>query len=235
MGTWLSGVMGRQVWGRRAADFQVIYEAPVLSGIIRPAPDGSAPRRLVMRPMIGRDHDRVDRVRQRDREWLQPWEATLPPGDVAAPSTMGEYIRRCDRSQQRGEALFMMVEVDGVPVGQFSLQNVHWGAAQMGTLGYWLTSAYAGRGLGASAAATVVDLALGELGLHRVEICVRPENAPSLGLCRRLGFIEEGLRPRYLHIAGRWADHIAFVADRESMPPGGYLKALLEARGFSCG
>ena len=64
----------------------------------------------------------------------------------------------------------------------------------------------------------------GELGLHRVEVCVRPENERSLGVCRGLGLIEEGLRPRFMHIAGQWADHVAFFIDSESLPEGGLVQ-----------
>ena len=42
----------------------------------------------------------------------------------------------------------------------------------------------------------------------------------SLGVCRGLGLVEEGLRPRYMHIGGQWADHIAFFIDAESLPAG---------------
>ena len=82
-----------------------------------------------------------------------------------------------------------------------------------------------GRGLGALVAAMVIDLAIGELGLHRVEVCVRPENERSLALCRRLGLHEEGMRRRFMHIAGKWADHVAFSIDRESLPEGGLVVA----------
>ena len=69
-----------------------------------------------------------------------------------------------------------------------------------GMLGYWIVSEWSGRGLGSLVAALVLDLVVGELGLHRVEVCVRPENERSLGVCRGLGLVEEGLRPRFMHI-----------------------------------
>ena len=93
-----------------------------------------------------------------------------------------------------------------------------------GMLGYWIVSNWAGRGLGSLCAALVLDLVVGELGLHRVEVCVRPENERSLGVCRGLGLTEEGLRPRFMHIAGQWADHVAFFIDSESLPVGGLVQ-----------
>ena len=72
----------------------------------------------------------------------------------------------------------------------------------------------------------MMDLVIGELGLHRIEVNVRPENERSLGLCRKLGLREEGYRERYMNIAGQWADHVSFAMDAESLPEGGMVPSL---------
>ena len=46
------------------------------------------------------------------------------------------------------------------------------------------------------------------MGLHRVEVNIRPENAPSLRVVEKLGFRDEGLRERYLHIGSTWCDQV---------------------------
>ncbi|QWW19942.1 GNAT family N-acetyltransferase [Schaalia sp. 19OD2882] len=223
----------RHLWSRPVDSLVLVEEAPVARALVRHLPGLEDPRELVMRPTLGGDHARVDDVRRADHVWLGPWEATLPPSRSEGLPSMSEYIRLTDRKQVAGEALAMMVQLDGRICGQFTLSGVQRGAAHMCSLGYWVTSEVAGRGLGATCAAMMLDLAIGELDLHRVEVCVRPENQRSLGLCRRLGLREEGLRVRYLHIAGQWADHVAFAADVESMPPGGWLQRLLRARGVN--
>jgi ribosomal-protein-alanine N-acetyltransferase len=53
----------------------------------------------------------------------------------------------------------------------------------------------------------VLDLAFGELGLHRLEANIQPKNLRSIELVKRAGFRCEGLSLRYLKIAGRWRDH----------------------------
>ena len=67
------------------------------------------------------------------------------------------------------------------------------------------------------AVALVLDHLLGPVGLHRVEINVRPDNERSLALCRGLGLREEGLRRGYMHISGAWADHVSFAALAEEV------------------
>jgi len=56
--------------------------------------------------------------------------------------------------------------------------------------------------------------------LHRVEICIRPENGPSLRVVEKLGFRYEGRRDRYIHIDGDWRDHYCFGLVRDEVPQG---------------
>ncbi|MCL2464192.1 MAG: GNAT family N-acetyltransferase, partial [Micrococcales bacterium] len=58
------------------------------------------------------------------------------------------------------------------------------------------------------------------LGLHRIEVNIRPENAASLRVAAKLALRDEGVRERYLHIAGQWADHRTFAVTAEEVPDG---------------
>jgi ribosomal-protein-alanine N-acetyltransferase len=68
--------------------------------------------------------------------------------------------------------------------------------------------------------ALVTDHCFRVLGLHRVEVNIRPENAASLRVVEKLGFREEGLRVAFLHIAGAWRDHRSFALTTEEVPQG---------------
>jgi ribosomal-protein-alanine N-acetyltransferase len=52
-----------------------------------------------------------------------------------------------------------------------------------------------------------VAYAFEELGLHRVEADIQPENVASVKLVRRLGFRKEGFSPQFIKIDGVWRDH----------------------------
>ncbi|MGH3501368.1 MAG: GNAT family N-acetyltransferase, partial [Nocardioidaceae bacterium] len=55
---------------------------------------------------------------------------------------------------------------------------------------------------------------------HRIEANIRPENVRSRRVVEKLGFREEGLRRRYLHIDREWRDHLCFALTAEDAPQG---------------
>jgi RimJ/RimL family protein N-acetyltransferase len=66
-------------------------------------------------------------------------------------------------------------------------------------IGYWIRASRAGEGLGTEATAALTRVALEHCQAERVEIKVDPENAPSLAIPKKLGFVEEGTLRRRLH------------------------------------
>jgi ribosomal-protein-alanine N-acetyltransferase len=65
-----------------------------------------------------------------------------------------------------------------------------------------------------------VDHCFFGLGMHRLEVNIRPENTASLRVVEKLGFRPEGLRRHYLHIDGAWRDHATFAITPEDVPGG---------------
>lgn len=100
-------------------------------------------------------------------------------------------------------------------VGVINLSEIVAGAFQSAYLGYYGMSNFSRTGFMTQALRVAVDYAFSELGLHRLEANIQPENVASISLVRRLGFKQEGFSPRYLRIDGEWRDHErwALVAD----------------------
>ncbi|MFW5418775.1 GNAT family N-acetyltransferase [Nocardiopsis sp. CNT-189] len=67
--------------------------------------------------------------------------------------------------------------------------------AEQGTCeaGCWLEPAATGRGLVTRALRVIIDWAVEERGMHRVEWMVAPENKPSISVAERLGMVREGV------------------------------------------
>jgi len=124
-----------------------------------------------------------------------------------------------------GHAMPFAVTWDGEMVGLLTVNGITWGSARWANLGYWVARSHAGRSITPTAVALVGDHLLTTVGMHRVEIAIRPENTASLRVVEKLGFTEVGLAPRFLHIAGDWRDHRIFQVLAEDVP-GGLLARL---------
>ncbi|REF35768.1 GNAT family N-acetyltransferase [Thermasporomyces composti] len=182
-----------------------------------------------LRPLRRRDARAWREVRARNRDWLQPWEPTPPPGCEPRPRSFGAMLRDLRAQARAGQCLPFAItytepdeEHGGTErfVGQLTVSGITFGSARWGHIGYWIDRAYAGRGITPTAVALATDYCFDVLRLHRIEINIRPENAPSLRVVEKLGFRFEGRRPRYLHIDGDWRDHLTFALHAEEVPEG---------------
>jgi len=175
---------------------------------------------VTLRPLSNGDASAWREVRQRNAEWLKRWDATAPPGADNRPRTFGSMIRTLRRAARAGTQLPFAVEVDGVFVGQISVNNIVRGSAQFASIGYWIDERFANRGITTRGVALAIDYCFNVAGLHRIEIAIRPENSASLRVVDKLGVEFIGMAPRYLHIDGEWRDHLLFGVTREEVPGG---------------
>ena len=183
----------------------------------------------------------------RNAPWLRPWEPTNPETPLHR-SSLGPYIamvRAMRREARQGQAIPWVVTYGGVFVGQLTVGSITWGSARSGQVGYWIDEAYAGRGIIPTALAMAVDHCFGVIGLHRLEASIRPENHASRRVVEKLGFREEGVRVRQLHINGAWRDHMCYaLTSRGSAagadaavaehPAGVAVRGLTASRPFFC-
>ncbi|HEY6739242.1 MAG TPA: GNAT family protein [Actinopolymorphaceae bacterium] len=177
-----------------------------------------------LRPIRSGDARAWREVRARNIGWLAPWEATPPPGGDHGPRGFGAMARMLRAQARAGTCLPFVVtyaESGGDRlVGQLTVSGITYGSARWGQIGYWIDQAYAGRGIIPTAVALATDHCFFVLGLHRLEIHIRPENVASLRVVEKLGFRPEGLRRAYLHINGAWRDHLTFAMCAEDVPEG---------------
>ncbi|MDF0532388.1 GNAT family protein [Tsukamurella sp. 8F] len=163
-----------------------------------------------LRPVRARDAATWSRLRLKNRELLEPWE---PTGDVDwerrhAPSAWPGMCSSMRSQARSGTLLPMVVLVGGDYAGQLTVGNIMRGQLMNAWVGYWVDSSFTGHGVASTAVALAADHAYRKLGLHRLEATVRPENVASRAVLARVGFREEGLLQRYLHVDGAWRDHL---------------------------
>lgn len=170
--------------------------------------------------MRRRDARTWARLRSENAEWLAPWEATLPREAGQPVTSYAGMVGTMRRRARLGQTMPFVLTWDDEFVGMLTVNGITWGSARWASVGYWVSRSHAGRGVTPTAVALVCDHLMTTVGLHRVEIAIRPENAASLRIVDKLGFTEVGLAPSFLHIAGRWHDHRVFQILAEDVPDG---------------
>ena len=173
-----------------------------------------------LRPISPKDRENWRRTRRANAAWLVRWDATAPSRSHAQPRSFTSMVRQMRAEARAGRQLPFAVEYDGRFVGQVTVSNIVRGSAQFASIGYWIDQAFAGRGIIPRAVAMAIDHAFGPVGLHRIEVAIRPENVSSLRVVEKLGIKEIGFAPRFLHIDGDWRDHRIFAITREEVPMG---------------
>ena len=173
-----------------------------------------------LRPLRRSDQRTWMALRAQNAAWLEPWDATSPVPLRGPRPSFGEFVRSLSSQARSGGSLPFAVDYDGLLVGQLTVTGIMYGSLRSGSIGYWVSQHVTGRGIIPTAVALATDHCFEVLGLHRVEVNIRPENAPSLRVVAKLGFRDEGLRERYLHIGDEWCDHRSFALTTEDVPEG---------------
>lgn len=168
------------------------------------------PRLLLRAPKRG-DFKAWQRLRETNRDHLQPWE----PLWEATTNSRAEWAVRM-RAWQKGRredrlyAYFLFEKDSQAMLGGLAFSNIRWGAAQTATLGYWLDRKVTGLGYMTEAVSYACNWAGQALGLARIEASTLPENISSRKVLERCGFCQEGLAQSYLQIAGERRDHMLY-------------------------
>lgn len=173
---------------------------------------------VTLRPIRVRDAKVLERELLENRTWLRTWEATNPYAPMSFDTRAS--IRSLLGYARSGSGLPFVIEYRGELAGQLNVSSITWGSLSSATIGYWVGKRFAGNSIAPIAVALATDYCFSQLGLHRMEICIRPENAPSLRVVEKLGFRYEGLRRRFIHINGDWRDHFCFGLVAEEVNPG---------------
>ncbi|WP_314173756.1 GNAT family N-acetyltransferase [Streptomyces winkii] len=154
--------------------------------------------RVAIRRVSVRDYEELAALTQESAELHHPWV----PSRESTPEAFREYIARFD--QPTHEGFLVCSRRTGAIVGGININNIVRGTIQSGALGYVAFASTTGRGYMTEGLRLVMELAFGELGLHRLEANIQPANAPSIRLVERLGFRREGFSPHFQFLDGAW-------------------------------
>jgi [ribosomal protein S5]-alanine N-acetyltransferase len=78
-------------------------------------------------------------------------------------------------------------------------------------IGYIVDPAHCRQGVATEAVSAMIRFCFQDLGLHRLQAFIHPDNAPSLKLIEKLGFRREGLLRENLRVSEEWRDDLLYA------------------------
>ncbi len=166
--------------------------------------------RLFLRPPTLGDWQKWADVREKNRDHLSAFEPEWPENCLEASFFQRRLAKQGkDWAADRGYS-FLIFKNEGTLIGGVNINNVVRGAAHFASFGYWLDQEAQGNGYMREALQMMLQFSSETLVLHRMNAACVTDNDRSAQLLLRLGFKEEGLAEKYLHINGVWQDHRLF-------------------------
>lgn len=156
-----------------------------------------------------------ERLTAREGFLLRPWEPDdasalviafgteemrwQTPGDpIDTPEAARAWIgKRIEARQQDTGYAFAVTDPEGTVVGNVAVTAIN-RTHDIGWVSYWTTESARGRGVAGAATRTIAAWALTELGLFRLELGHRTNNAASCRVALAAGFAVEGLERQKL-------------------------------------
>ena len=126
---------------------------------------------------------------------------TLPPSAAALERRWAPVID----GDVPNSWFFVVEDPQGALVAFAGIEDVNL-VHGTGLVPIWVAAEARGRGIGLAVRALQLDLAFGQLGLHRVTSQLRADNEPSLRLIRACGFQPEGTQRQAWRVGDRRVD-----------------------------
>ena len=166
----------------------------------------------------GDDVDALGAYWTRNRAHLAPTQPHRAR-DFWTVAGQRERVERASGDVAIGRLVPFLVREDGHVVAEIVLSDVVRGAFCSANLGYSVDGGRLRRGIASWGVAAVVDIAFGDLGLHRLQAGTLLDNIASQRVLERCEFVRIGVAPQYLAIAGSWQDHVLWQRTNPGTPP----------------
>jgi ribosomal-protein-alanine N-acetyltransferase len=95
-------------------------------------------------------------------------------------------------------------------IGLVGLTNIIRGVSRSGFIGYWIGADHLNKGYATEATVLAMQFAFEVLRLHRLNVWIALDNAPSLRIAEKLGLRYEGTVIKALYLGGEWKDTKSF-------------------------
>jgi ribosomal-protein-alanine N-acetyltransferase len=146
------------------------------------------------------DEREFTKLMQQSQDLHEPWIS--PPTNAVL---FKYYLQRIEREDHDGFVICRLC--DQRIVGAININHIVRGSFQSASLGYYVGAEFQGAGYMQEGLQQLIKHAFTNMGLHRLEANIQPDNHRSQNLVERCGFTLEGYSKAFLFINGAWRDH----------------------------
>ena len=145
---------------------------------------------IMLREFTAADADAIYETVSRNYEHLKRFMHWITP-EYSRMSAV-EFLERSVIEREERRAMGFGIFRDGEFIGSIGFVNFDW-AAKKTELGYWIDKSAEGKGIVFSACRKLIQFAIDELEMNRIEIRCSTENKRSAAIPERFGFTLEGV------------------------------------------
>lgn len=136
-----------------------------------------------------------------------------------APTSLAQEARYLEAVTEREDAVQLLIETDGSPVGVVELDPID-REAGVADLAVWVHPDQQGHGYAREAVSLVCTYAFDELRLHKLTADAYAANAASRALFESLGFTQEGVGREDAFFDGAYQDSVYYGLLEDEWPRG---------------
>jgi [ribosomal protein S5]-alanine N-acetyltransferase len=182
---------------------------------IEPLPNSMESARLLLRQVRLTDAREIAELHTDSYvNHLRPWSPQAVPHEslVEAVADFESFtLLALERWADDLDYRFVIVlKETGKIIGLIGITNIIRGVSRAGFIGYWIGADHLNKGYATEATVLAMQYAFEMLGLHRVNLWIAEDNAPSLRIVEKLGLRYEGTVVKALFLGGEWKDTKSF-------------------------
>lgn len=172
--------------------------------------------RLILRPYIVEDYDAWRKGLEERVLPKHPYDEGRPAElNASTRSWFNEWIRGFREAADRDRMVILGIfrKSDGANIGKIEVITILRMDYDWAMMGYQVNNQFFRKGYGKEAVIASAEAFFRELGFHRIELHIRPDNLPSKKLAESAGFRFECRRPRFAREGGEWLDYDIYTKE----------------------
>ncbi|MBH0231245.1 GNAT family N-acetyltransferase [Halobacillus yeomjeoni] len=162
---------------------------------------------LTLKPLEFKDAEELFNLSDRSRAHLQTWLPWIH--ETESVQDTKEYIQYCMNRYAENNGWTICILYKNKIAGIVDFHQLDW-MNNKASIGYWMGSEYAGKGLLTRSCKVIFDYAFKQMGMNRIEIRAAEENVKSRAVPERLGFEQEGIIRDAAFLYDRHVNHVVY-------------------------